>query len=171
MLPDERNVTLFVTAVNSGYGLGDGLNAGCNRQRGYIGMDDGAVARRIALARLGRGWTQRELGEKLGKTADSVKQMETGRGIGRDTLEELARALGVSFGYLAAGITQPPDIDVLVEGARQSGWDECVARMRDSLDRIKRSARTPHELTPNEAGYVSSEEAKRRSRSQKRRGA
>lgn len=96
-------------------------------------MADDGVAWRIRLARKGRGWTQAELAEKFGLERHSATQFETGRGISRERLTELAHVLGVSFPFLSAGIAQESDIDVIVEGARQEGWDQAVERMREQL--------------------------------------
>ena len=116
----------------------DGHNSDSHRLRGYFGMDDeAAIARRIQLARLGRRLTQRQLGEALGTSKQAVTNMETGgRGISNERLREIAEVLQVSYSYFVAGITQASDIDVIVEGARQAGWDEAVARMRESLDAL-----------------------------------
>lgn len=61
--------------------------------------------------------------------------METGRGLSSALLGELATALGVSYGYLAAGIAQEADIAIIIEGARQEGWDRAVQAMRDALEK------------------------------------
>jgi transcriptional regulator with XRE-family HTH domain len=102
-------------------------------------MDDEAVARRLQLARLGRGWTQKQLGEALGISKDAVKQMETGRGIGRERLRDSAAALSVSYEFLEVGIAHGGDIEVIVEGAKQDGWDRAVAAMRTLIDHLKRT--------------------------------
>jgi transcriptional regulator with XRE-family HTH domain len=135
-------LTVPVTRVNRAYGLCERAYGVCNRIGGY-GMDDAGVARRIALARLGRGWTQRELGAKLGKTKASATMLETGRGISSDMLAEVARVLKVSYGFLAAGMASEADIDVIVEGARQNGWDQAVARMRLALKHLNHPPARP----------------------------
>jgi transcriptional regulator with XRE-family HTH domain len=139
VLPDTGTVTLSGTHVNRGYAFPNGLNSRCNQDEGYWRMDDEAVARRLQLARLGRSWTQKQLGEALGISKDAVKQMETGRGIGRDRLRASATALGISYEFLEVGIAHGTDIEVIVEGARQDGWDRAVQAMRSTLDGLTRT--------------------------------
>jgi transcriptional regulator with XRE-family HTH domain len=107
-----------------------------------MGSED--VARRIQLARLGRGWSQADLGEKLGRYSDresarnGVKQIETGRGVSRTLVSDLARVLAVSESYLLTGNTLASDIDVIVEGAKQDGWDHAITAMRSAIEALKR---------------------------------
>ena len=111
-------------------------------------MDSAGVARRIKLVRKGRGWTQGELGMKLGRykdeesAANAVKSIETGRGSSSEMIQAIAAALDVSFAYLITGDARESDLEVIVEGARQDGWDEAVDRMRDSLLSLERVAKT-----------------------------
>lgn len=72
----------------------------------------------IKKARLKAGWTQKQLGEKMGITLQTVAQWETGRRTPKfETLQKLAAALGVSVNDLldssetAAAPTIPPGFE------------------------------------------------------------
>lgn len=67
----------------------------------------------IRKARLKAGWTQKQLGEKMGITLQTVAQWETGRRTPKfETLQKLAAALGVSVNDLldSAETTAAPTI-------------------------------------------------------------
>ncbi len=53
--------------------------------------------RKIERVRKLRGWTQAELGDKLGITKQAVSKLEQADNIGDDKLKEVAEALGVTF--------------------------------------------------------------------------
>lgn len=68
------------------------------------------VGQRLKLARDKRGLTMAELGDRAGVGASTVNVIEKGNKQPRgDTVEKLARALGVSRCWLAYGDGQPPD--------------------------------------------------------------
>lgn len=74
----------------------------------------------IRKARLKAGWTQKQLGEKMGITLQTVAQWETGRRTPKfETLQKLAAALGVSVNDLldsaetTAAPTIPPGFEPL----------------------------------------------------------
>lgn len=99
---------LSVSAAWLAYGLGEphsgGQTASC----------DGMGAR-LQAVRVERGLTKAELGRSAGITSPSVTQIETGGQSGVDVIESLAKALGVSPGWLAFGIGPQ------VIGARRRG--------------------------------------------------
>jgi transcriptional regulator with XRE-family HTH domain len=65
---------------------------------------------RIRRARLGRGMTQADLAAHIGVSRSAVAQWETDRaGQVRDNLARIARALGVSVGYLVSGGDEAAD--------------------------------------------------------------
>lgn len=67
------------------------------------------VARRLKAQREERGLSQRELGERSGVSHRTIGLIEMNRGgaAGIDTIEALARALGVRPAWLAYGDGEP----------------------------------------------------------------
>lgn len=53
--------------------------------------------RKIERVRKLRGWTQGELGEKLGITKQAVSKLEQAENVSDEKLKEVAKALGVTF--------------------------------------------------------------------------
>lgn len=65
---------------------------------------------RITMAREALGLSMRQLGLTAGLTGPAVEKMEKGRSVPRlDNVEALAKALGVSPGWLAFGVGRGPD--------------------------------------------------------------
>lgn len=65
---------------------------------------------RITLAREALGLSMRQLGLTAGLSGPAVEKMEKGRSVPRlDNVEALAKALGVSPGWLAFGVGRGPD--------------------------------------------------------------
>jgi transcriptional regulator with XRE-family HTH domain len=88
---------LSVSAAWLGFGIGEmqleGRTATCE--------DMGA---RLQAVRVERAVTKAELGRLAGLTAPSITQIEKGGQSGVEVIEALAKALGVSPGWLAFGI-------------------------------------------------------------------
>lgn len=61
------------------------------------------LGERIALKRVEKGWSQRELGKRAGLSHAQVSDLERGRRrtAGLDVAKKIARALGVSLDWLA----------------------------------------------------------------------
>ena len=73
-------------------------------------MDAGQTGRFIAELRKEKGWTQKELADRLSVTDKAVSRWETGKGLpDASLLEPLAAALGVSVGKLLAGKRLEPE--------------------------------------------------------------
>ena len=80
----------------------------CMSEAGRLGSL--SVGNRLKLARDMRGLTMAELGDRAGVGASTVNVIEKGSKQPRgDTVEKLARALGVPRCWLAYGDGQPPD--------------------------------------------------------------
>ena len=72
-------------------------------------MDATKIGTFIAAERRAKGWTQRQLADKLQLTDKAVSRWETGKGLPDVSfLLPLAAALDVSVGELPAGEPQPP---------------------------------------------------------------
>ena len=71
-------------------------------------MDATKIGTFIAAERRAKGWTQRQLADKLQLTDKAVSRWETGKGLPDVSfLLPLAAALDVSVGELLAGESQP----------------------------------------------------------------
>ena len=73
-------------------------------------MDAKTTGRFLAELRKEKGYTQKELGDKLMVTDKAISRWETGKGL-PDTalLKPLSEILGVSVGELLAGKRVPPE--------------------------------------------------------------
>jgi transcriptional regulator with XRE-family HTH domain len=60
------------------------------REKNHIGQ-------RIRLARLSKGWTQEDLAEKINKTRPMISHIERTGSITFDTLEQIAKGLGIEL--------------------------------------------------------------------------
>lgn len=115
------------------------------------------LSRRIARRRLHLGLTQTELGERLGVTAQSVQQWESGSTIPRAArIESIAKALEVSHGWL---VGETEGVDGLEYVTTRSlpllSWDQ-VAERRSSPDQPPRGDRALMVPAPHtsEASYA-----------------
>lgn len=71
---------------------------------------DNPLAQRIIKARSGHGWSQAELAEVSGIAAAQISRYEQGRNVPRPpVIAKLAKALAVSFEWLAYGKGDPED--------------------------------------------------------------
>lgn len=71
---------------------------------------DNALAQRIIKARSGHGWSQADLAEVSGVAAAQISRYEQGRNTPRPAVvAKLAKALAVSFEWLAYGTGEPED--------------------------------------------------------------
>lgn len=74
------------------------------------------TGQRIKLARKGAGLTQKELGQKLGITYQTVAQWENNlRNPKHETLMRIAEALDITIDYLW-GFTDSPDTRIATQG-------------------------------------------------------
>lgn len=71
---------------------------GCKLENGSYLREE--VGRRIAALRVYKGLTQEELAEKAYTSKDTIRRFECGEGARLDTLQDIARALGVSLKQL-----------------------------------------------------------------------
>lgn len=79
---------------------------------------DTAFAKRVRDLRMGRGWTQRDLGVAAGIGKRSIEEYERGQ-VPKQNLVKLAEALGVTEHYLLHGEeTLDVKVDMLVEEVR-----------------------------------------------------
>lgn len=88
-----------------------------------------AIRARIKAAREARGWTQRELAERLGVTTTRVGQIESVHAASEAVLARIAEALGRSVAWLRYGIGDGGDL----EAAREDGYR---AAMRDAAAQL-----------------------------------
>jgi|688.fasta_scaffold1289373_1 transcriptional regulator with XRE-family HTH domain len=58
------------------------------------------IGQRIRLARLSKGWTQEDLAEKINKTRPMISHIERTGSITFDTLEQVAKGLGIELADL-----------------------------------------------------------------------
>jgi len=59
-----------------------------------------ANPRRLRLLRDARGWTQEQLANSAGYSVKTIWKAEAGRPLKRQTLTDIARALGVEFEHI-----------------------------------------------------------------------
>lgn len=105
----------------------------CMSEAGRLGAL--SVGHRLKLARDMRGLTMAELGERAGVGASTVNVIEKGNKQPRgDTVEKLARALGVPRCWLAYGDGQPPDFTALVTAEQTSS--PTITEKRDIKRRL-----------------------------------
>ncbi len=88
------------------------------------------LGKRIADRRESKGWTQKELAQRAGISVTFLSEIENDRrGIGSETLLNIADALGASLDYLVRGevrgaparrpLVIPPE---LTDAADENGW-------------------------------------------------
>lgn len=58
------------------------------------------IGQRIRLARQSKGWTQEDLAERINKTRPMISHIERTGSVTFDTLEQIARALGINLADL-----------------------------------------------------------------------
>lgn len=64
---------------------------------------------RVRQLRRGRGWSQEELGERIGRSVDTISNVERGASSTRiDTAAQIARVLGISLSELFEFEPRPP---------------------------------------------------------------
>lgn len=96
-------------------------------------MDATKIGTFIAAERRAKGWTQRQLADKLQLTDKAVSRWETGKGLPDVSfLLPLAAALDISVGELLAGESQPQPPAVQAAETRTA---EQLAATRRSLAR------------------------------------
>ena len=78
-----------------------------------MSVEISALGRRLALARAGAAVSARELSSLAGMSPSMVGHIESGRvqTVGSDHVVALARVLGVSIGWLAAGQGAEPSAE------------------------------------------------------------
>lgn len=81
--------------------LAFGLDVQCARTDGELGCRK--FAERAKQARMARGLTLREVGRRSASSAAAIRTTESGTMPSLDTVEALAKALGVSPAWLAYG--------------------------------------------------------------------
>jgi transcriptional regulator with XRE-family HTH domain len=62
--------------------------------------DKNHIGQRIRLARLSRGWTQEDLAESIKKTRPMISHIERTGSVTYDTLEKIAKGLGIDLSDL-----------------------------------------------------------------------
>ena len=87
---------LGVSASWLAYGIGDATAA--------PGASCDGMGQRLQAVRTERGLTKAELARRVELKAPSLSQIENGGQSGVDTIERIAKALGVSPGWLAYGV-------------------------------------------------------------------
>ena len=87
---------LGVSAPWLAYGIGDATAA--------PGASCDGMSQRLQAVRTERGLTKAELARRVELKAPSLSQIENGGQSGVDTVERIAKALGVSPGWLAYGV-------------------------------------------------------------------
>lgn len=91
---------------------------------------------RIRLVRTNHGWTQEQLGEKLGVSARTVSAWEAGATIARPNALALARLVGTTEEWIHAGTLAPqamPAPDDALE--KRLDWLETRAAQHDTIVR------------------------------------
>ncbi|GAB43819.1 putative Xre family DNA-binding protein [Gordonia terrae NBRC 100016] len=85
------------SVIQTGHGEGNGASRRASIRAGNLGR--GIRARRVEL-----GWSQAELGRRVGVSASAISQMERGRlGLSLETAIEVADRLGIDFDELLRG--------------------------------------------------------------------
>jgi transcriptional regulator with XRE-family HTH domain len=99
-------------------------------QRMALEQSPGTLGRRIAECRERKGWKQKDLAERAGISVAFLSEIENDRrGIGAQSLLDIADALGASLDYLQRGEVQPQPVrrslvipSELAEAADEKGW-------------------------------------------------
>ena len=98
------------------------------------------LGRRVAQARMDRGWTQEQLAEAISIEPVSLSRLETGdRALSLTTLGLIADALGLGLGHLVGveADLPKPDLDPK-ESELLRGFDSLSAARRDLVLRLVR---------------------------------
>lgn len=108
-----------------------------------------AVRARIKAAREANGWTQRELGERIGVTTTRIGQLESGIVPSEKVLGQLAEALGRSPAWLRYGIATPADAKAERVAGFSDGYRAALAQLQAMVTAMQ----------PTSAGIMSYAEA------------
>ena len=96
------------------------------------------VARNLREARKAKGLTQRALAEQVGVEEQYISNLETqSRNLSLETLERLAKKLGVASADLLREATPSPDLRAL-DKALALGVDAAIATLRELKSRIEK---------------------------------
>ena len=90
-------LVLDVSASWLAYGMGD-------QQAPNMPQSHTAIGDRLRLARTDSSMSLAELGRRTGRSPRAIAKIENGGQSGIDVIESLAKALGVSAGWLAFGM-------------------------------------------------------------------
>ncbi|MGO3327420.1 helix-turn-helix domain-containing protein [Gordonia sp. (in: high G+C Gram-positive bacteria)] len=124
---DGRRVADSV--IQTGHGEGRGTNRRSSIRAGNLGGS-------VHAARVELGWSQAELGRRVGVSASAISQMERGRlGLSLETAIEVADRLGVTFDELLRG---PGTDSILVEERPGIAGDRSAMRREPSADPVPR---------------------------------
>lgn len=125
---DGRRVADSV--IQTGRGAGNGASRRASIRAGNLG-------RGIRTARVELGWSQAELGRRVGVSASAISQMERGRlGLSLETAIEVADRLGVDFDELLRG---PGTDHIVIEERPGIASDRSPVRRESSADAVPRS--------------------------------
>lgn len=94
---------------------------------------DKELGQRIKERRDALRWTQRQLDLKAGLPEGSVKVIEGGQGASDKRIEPIARALGLTVGFLRYNTPTQMDVDALRLAAKAEGRREALAEVQSFL--------------------------------------
>ncbi|MEY1673241.1 helix-turn-helix domain-containing protein [Gordonia sp. ABKF26] len=117
------------SVIQTGHGESNGASRRASIRAGHLG-------RGIRAARVELGWSQAELGRRVGVSASAISQMERGRlGLSLETAIEVADRLGVDFDELLRG---PGTEHIVVEERPGIAGDRSPVRRESSGDAVPR---------------------------------
>jgi transcriptional regulator with XRE-family HTH domain len=102
------------------------------------------VGRRIATRRNELGWTQPELGSRVGDSKTQVALLEGGRAVREERLSKYAEVLGLSMAYLRYGVAAEKSQQDAYDRGRRDG----ISATRLAIEAALIELAQPKALTP-----------------------